>query len=330
VTLAFPPSPVIRSEQVELDFGNGAGIFDQTYSVPAGSIFGMIGPSGCGKTTTCRVALGLLTPQQGRITTLGRTPSRFRPEDREQIGYIPQQFVLYPRLSVAENIAFVASLYGMPTRQVRSRLDELLDFVDLKDARDRLGQNLSGGMQRRLMLAGALMHDPALLFADEPTAGIDPVLRARFWEFFRQLRDEGRTLVVTTQVVSEAAYCDRVAVMRKGRILAVDTPENLRRIALGGEILHLTLESPADMAEAVETLERWDEVVSGVRRDPASAVDLNVVVDDARERLPQVLNRLENKRPSIKVSAASPLEVSYDEVFITIMEQDAAQQEALQ
>jgi ABC-2 type transport system ATP-binding protein len=321
---------VIRSEQVELDFGNGAGIFDQTYSVPAGSIFGMIGPSGCGKTTTCRVALGLLTPQQGRITTLGRTPSRFRPEDREQIGYIPQQFVLYPRLSVAENIAFVASLYGMPTRQVRSRLDELLDFVDLKDARDRLGQNLSGGMQRRLMLAGALMHDPALLFADEPTAGIDPVLRARFWEFFRQLRDEGRTLVVTTQVVSEAAYCDRVAVMRKGRILAVDTPENLRRIALGGEILHLTLESPADMAEAVETLERWDEVVSGVRRDPASAVDLNVVVDDARERLPQVLNRLENKRPSIKVSAASPLEVSYDEVFITIMEQDAAQQEALQ
>jgi ABC-2 type transport system ATP-binding protein len=136
--------------------------------------------------------------------------------------------------------------------------------------------------------------------------------------------------VVTTQVVSEAAYCDRVAVMRKGRILAVDTPENLRRIALGGEILHLTLESPADMAEAVETLERWDEVVSGVRRDPSSAVDLNVVVDDARERLPQVLNRLENKRPSIKVSAASPLEVSYDEVFITIMEQDAAQQEALQ
>ncbi|NCC32236.1 MAG: ABC transporter ATP-binding protein, partial [Chloroflexia bacterium] len=160
----------IHAEGVEVDFGNGAGIFDQNYSVPEGTILGMIGPSGCGKTTTCRVALGLLAPQRGTITTLGRTPTRFTAEDRERIGYIPQQFVLYPRLSVAENISFVASLYGMSTRQIKVRMDELLAFVDLTDARDRLGQNLSGGMQRRLMLVGALMHNPALLFADEPTA----------------------------------------------------------------------------------------------------------------------------------------------------------------
>ena len=317
----------ISSEQIELDFGNGAGIFDQTYSVPEGTILGMIGPSGCGKTTTCRVALGLLTPQKGTITTLGQTPTRFRAEDREQIGYIPQQFVLYPRLSVAENAAFVASLYGMPARQVRRRMDELLAFVDLTDAKHRLGQNLSGGMQRRLMLAGALMHDPALLFADEPTAGIDPVLRARFWGFFRQLRDEGRTLVVTTQVVSEAIYCDFVAVMRKGRILAVDTPQNLRRLALGGEIIDITLENPDDVSRAMGILKEWDEVVKDVRRSPKSEVDLHVVVDDAREWLPEVLNKLERKRPKIVVASAAPLEVSYDEVFIKIMEQDAKQQE---
>lgn len=317
----------ISSEQIELDFGNGAGIFDQTYSVPEGTILGMIGPSGCGKTTTCRVALGLLTPQKGTITTLGQTPTRFRAEDREQIGYIPQQFVLYPRLSVAENAAFVASLYGMPARQVRRRMDELLAFVDLTDAKHRLGQNLSGGMQRRLMLAGALMHDPALLFADEPTAGIDPVLRARFWGFFRQLRDEGRTLVVTTQVVSEAIYCDFVAVMRKGRILAVDTPQNLRRLALGGEIIDITLENPDDVSRAMGILKEWDEVVKDVRRSPKSEADLHVVVDDAREWLPEVLNKLERKRPKIVVASAAPLEVSYDEVFIKIMEQDAKQQE---
>ncbi len=317
----------ISSEQIELDFGNGAGIFDQTYSVPEGTILGMIGPSGCGKTTTCRVALGLLTPQKGTITTLGRTPTRFRAEDREKIGYIPQQFVLYPRLSVAENAAFVASLYGMPARQVRRRMDELLAFVDLTDAKQRLGQNLSGGMQRRLMLAGALMHDPALLFADEPTAGIDPVLRARFWGFFRQLRDEGRTLVVTTQVVSEAIYCDFVAVMRKGRILAVDTPQNLRRLALGGEIIDITLENPDEVSRAMGILKEWDEVVKEVRRSPKSETDLHVVVDDAREWLPEVLNKLERKRPKIVVSSAAPLEVSYDEVFIKIMEQDAKQQE---
>ncbi|NTU82023.1 MAG: ATP-binding cassette domain-containing protein, partial [Chloroflexales bacterium] len=132
----------INSQGVEVDFGNGAGIFDQNYSVPQGTILGMIGPSGCGKTTTCRVALGLLAPQKGKIETLGRVPTAFTAEDREQIGYIPQQFVLYPRLSVAENAAFVASLYGMPSGQVRRRMDELLKFVDLTDAKHRLGQNL--------------------------------------------------------------------------------------------------------------------------------------------------------------------------------------------
>lgn len=324
----------IESQQVELDFGNGAGIFDQTYSVPEGVILGMIGPSGCGKTTTCRVALGLLTPTGGSISTLGRTPTRFRAADREQIGYIPQQFVLYPRLSVAENAAFVASLYGMPAHQVKQRLDELLSFVDLQDARNRLGQNLSGGMQRRLMLAGALMHDPTLLFADEPTAGIDPVLRARFWEYFRKLRDEGRTLVVTTQVVSEAIYCDYVAVMRKGRILAIDTPGNLRKRALGGEIIDITLANPDDVRRAITALLNWDErtadgsrTVQDARRAPNTEDRLHVVVEDAREWLPEVLNHLEDQEPTIVVASAAPLEVTYDEIFIKIMQQDEQKQE---
>ncbi|RRR74307.1 MAG: ABC transporter ATP-binding protein [Candidatus Viridilinea halotolerans] len=318
----------ISSVGVTLEFGNGAGIFDQTYEVPAGTILGMIGPSGCGKTTTCRVALGLLTPQRGTITTLGRVPAHFTATDRERMGYIPQQFVLYPRLSVAENIEFVASLYGMPARAVRQRMAELLDFVDLKEARDRLGQHLSGGMQRRLMLAGALMHDPVLLFADEPTAGIDPVLRARFWEYFRQLRDQGRTLVITTQVVSEAIFCDYVAVMRQGRILAIDTPLNLRRMAFSGEIIHMTLADPDDMPRALATLRRWKEVVRSARPAPDAEreADLHVVVDDAREWLPEVLARLTNQRPRIVVASAAPLDVSYDEIFIKLMRQDEERQ----
>ncbi|PDW02885.1 ABC transporter [Candidatus Viridilinea mediisalina] len=320
---------IIDSEGVVVDFGNGAGIFDQTYQVPAGTILGMIGPSGCGKTTTCRVALGLLAPQRGRITTLGRTPTRFTATDREQIGYIPQQFVLYPRLSVAENIQFVASLYGMPARFVRERMAELLAFVDLQDARNRLGQHLSGGMQRRLMLVSALMHDPVLLFADEPTAGIDPVLRARFWEYFRQLRDQGRTLVVTTQVVSEAIHCDYVAVMRQGRILALDTPANLRRLAFSGEIIDVTLADPDDMPRALATLRRWKDVVRSARPAPnaESDADLHVVVEDAREWLPEVLARLNNQRPRIVAASAAPLEVSYDEIFIKLMRQDEQRQE---
>lgn len=317
----------IEASNVSLVFGEHAGVFDQTYHVPEGTILGLIGPSGCGKTTTVRLALGLYRPQSGTIRVLGADPAAFRAEHRARIGYIPQQFVLYPSLSVAENAEFIASLYGMRRHQIRRRLDELLEFVDLAAARNRLGRQLSGGMQRRLMLVGALMHNPDLLFADEPTAGIDPVLRGRFWEYFRTLRDEGRTLLITTQIVSEAMYCDYVAVMRQGRLLAIDTPQNLKRRALGGEIIHLTLANPANLAKAIGALRRYPHVKE-VRYVPESDRELYVTVDDAGDWLPDVLNVLENPQgPNIAVESAEELAMTFDDVFIRIIRQWEAQSE---
>lgn len=317
----------IEASNVSLVFGEHAGVFDQTYHVPEGTILGLIGPSGCGKTTTVRLALGLYRPQTGTIRVLGADPAAFRAEHRARIGYIPQQFVLYPSLSVAENAEFIASLYGMRRHQIRKRLDELLEFVDLAAARNRLGRQLSGGMQRRLMLVGALMHNPDLLFADEPTAGIDPVLRGRFWEYFRTLRDEGRTLLITTQIVSEAMYCDYVAVMRQGRLLAIDTPQNLKRRALGGEIIHLTLANPANLAKAIGALRRYPHVKE-VRYVPESDRELYVTVDDAGDWLPDVLNVLENPQgPNIAVESAEELAMTFDDVFIRIIRQWEAQSE---
>ena len=314
----------IDSQHVDMIFGKDAGVFDQTYTLPEGTILGMIGPSGCGKTTTVRLALGLLTPQRGSLSVMSRPPTGFRAADRERIGYIPQQFVLYPNLTVAENAQFVASLYGMRTSRFKERLDELLAFVDMRDARHRLGKQLSGGMQRRLMLAGALMHDPALLFADEPTAGIDPVLRGRFWDYFRELRNQGRTLFVTTQYVGEAAYCDYVAVMRKGRLLVVDTPQGLRRRVLGGEIIQVKLADPGRMAAALAAFQRFTPV-QAVTRVPGSDDLLHVTVDDAGEWLPEVLNQLENNTtPAIVVESAEEYQISYDDIFIKIMEQEEA------
>ena len=314
----------IDSQHVDLIFGEDAGVFDQTYTVPEGAILGMIGPSGCGKTTTVRLALGLLYPQRGSLTVMGRAPASFRAADRERIGYIPQQFVLYPNLTVAENAQFVASLYGMRTARFKQRLDELLTFVDLTEARDRLGKQLSGGMQRRLMLAGALMHDPALLFADEPTAGIDPVLRERFWDYFRELRDQGRTLFVTTQYVGEATYCDYVAVMRKGRLLVVDTPQGLRRRVLGGDIIQLKLADSSRMAAALAAFQRFTPA-QAVTHVPGNDDLLYVTVDDAGEWLPEVLNQLENhSTPPIVVESAEEYLLSYDDIFIKIMEQEEA------
>jgi ABC-2 type transport system ATP-binding protein len=315
----------INSEHVDMIFGKDAGVFDQTYTLPEGTILGMIGPSGCGKTTTVRLALGLLRPQRGTLTVLNQAPAGFGAAERERIGYIPQQFVLYPNLTVAENALFVASLYGMRTTRFKQRLEELLTFVDLAEARDRLGKQLSGGMQRRLMLASALMHDPAVLFADEPTAGIDPVLRGRFWEYFRQLRDDGRTLFVTTQYVGEAAYCDMVAVMRKGRLLAVDTPQGLRKRVLGGEIIRIWINDPARAAEAVELLGRY-EPVKQARRAPGTDNELHVTVEDAGAWMPEVLNLLEDADgPNIVIDSAEEYQISYDDIFIKIMEQEEAE-----
>lgn len=324
MTQPYSRPNTIESQNVDLIFAPGAGVFDLTYTVPEGSILGMIGPSGCGKTTTVRLALGLYTPQRGSLNVFNRPPSTFRASDREMIGYIPQQFVLYPNLTVSENAAFVASLYGMRGSAIKQRLDELLAFTDLTEASNRLASQLSGGMQRRLMLTCALMHNPHLLFADEPTAGIDPVLRGRFWEYFRQLRDEGRTLFVTTQYVGEAAYCDYVAVMRKGRLLAVDTPESLRRRVLGGEIIHMTLEDPSRVPEALELLRRYEHVQHADLL-PNTNNQLQVTVEDAGEWMPEVLNLLEDPTgPGIVVSSAEEFHISYDDVFIKLMEQEEA------
>jgi ABC-2 type transport system ATP-binding protein len=326
MTMAVSPqdAPAIDSRDVTLSFPDGGGVFNLTYQVPAGSIFGMIGPSGCGKTTSVRLALGLYRPASGDMRVLGRRPTRFGTSERERIGYIPQQFVLYPTLSVAENASFVASLYGMSRRSVRRRLDQLLEFVDLAEARNRVGSQLSGGMQRRLMLICALMHDPVLLFADEPTAGIDPVLRERFWEYFRALRDQGHTMFVTTQYVGEAAYCDYVAVMRAGQILDIDTPENLRRKVLGGEVIEVRFAAEHEY-DAIRALRQYAPVkhVRDAGVDSQGVVTLHVTVDDAASAMADVLNVLEDPGgPHITIQSAKEHQVSYDDVFIRIMEQE--------
>jgi ABC-2 type transport system ATP-binding protein len=305
-------------ENASLDFGGGAGVFDLSLALERGSILGLIGPSGCGKTTTIRLLTGLYGPTSGQVRVFGTRPTAFGPDDRSRIGYIPQQFILYPNLSAEENLHFLGGMYGMASRDRRRQIARLLDFVELTDARRRLGRQLSGGMQRRLMLAGALLHDPELLFADEPTAGIDPILRARIWDNFRALRDDGRTLLVTTQYVGEAAYCDRVAVMRRGRLVAIDTPTGLRRRALGGDVLHVQV----DAVRALEVrafLESLPDVTStqSAPHDPGAIL---VLVADAAAGLPTILAAL-RERLGVTPTAAEPYVPPFDEVFVRLLQQ---------
>jgi ABC-2 type transport system ATP-binding protein len=216
-------------------FGDQDALARVDLDVSRGTILGVIGPSGCGKTTLLRVLTGIIVRDEGELTVLGSDPERFSARERRRFGYMPQLPVLFPNLSLIANLGFVASVYGMPLRR-RKRLREVLEFVDLWEHRRKRLSEASGGMQRRLALAATLVHGPELLFLDEPTAGIDPILRDRFWSRFRDLRDAGRTLLVSTQYVGEAASCDLVAVMAAGRVVVIDTPDGLRRQAYGDEL----------------------------------------------------------------------------------------------
>jgi ABC-2 type transport system ATP-binding protein len=293
---------------------------DVTFEVDRGTIVGVIGPSGSGKTTLIRMLTGTLEPSAGRVRVLGENPRRFHRRTRERIGYMPQNFVLYPELTAAENVSFVASLFGLLWNRRRRRVREVLELVELWDVRNRRAEQLSGGMQRRLELACALVHDPVLLFVDEPTAGLDPVLRQTIWTEFRNMRDAGRTLVVTTQYVGESEYCDMVAVIAAGRLVALSSPENLRKRALGGEVLEIETERAFD-GSALRRVPGVTEVRQSAPRR------MLVVAEDAGEATPRVLQEISNQGGA--VVSSSEYRPSFDEVFTELVgrvTQDAARE----
>ena len=222
--------PIVVARDLVKTFGDETVVRDVDLAIRPGTIVGLIGPSGCGKTTTVRLLTGLLEPTSGTAVVDGTPATDLSHRQRSRIGYLPQIPALFPELSLWENLNFHASMYGLRLRR-RPRLRELLDWVELTEDRSKRVREASGGMQRRLALAAAFVHDPALAFLDEPTAGIDPILRARFWDQFRTMRDTGRTLLVTTQYVGEAANCDVVGVLSDGELVFLGTPDDLLRDA---------------------------------------------------------------------------------------------------
>jgi ABC-2 type transport system ATP-binding protein len=307
---------MIQVRGVTKRFNDHAVVRDLNFDVMQGEIFGFIGPSGSGKTTTIRLLTGVYEPTEGQVRVMGVPPDHPSRRVQEKFGYMPQLFVLYPNLTVRENLNFAAAIYGMSAGTRRKRIKEMLDFVELGDARNRLAANVSGGMQRRIELAASLIHNPPLVFVDEPTAGIDPVLRGKFWEEFRRLRGEGRTLFVTTQYVGESEYCDRVGVIRNGRIIAVDTPLGLRRSAMGGDMVDI--ESNDLTPAAVYSMSQIPQVID-VR--PRSRTSLRFHVEDAGSTIPVLMEAMNANNCSItNIAEYKP---TFDEIFIELMNQDA-------
>jgi ABC-2 type transport system ATP-binding protein len=301
---------IVAVDGASRQYGDVVALDGVTLHVPTGTILGVIGPSGSGKTTLIRLLTGTLEPTAGTLRVMGEDPRRFRRHTRERIGYMPQHFVLYDELTASENLSFVASLFGLLWPRRGRRVREMLQLLGLWEARGRRARQLSGGMQRRLELACALVHDPLLLFVDEPTAGLDPDLRQIIWQEFHRLRDAGRTLVVTTQYVGEAEHCDSVAVLSSGRLIALASPDELRRQAIGGEMIE------------IETAQAFDGIVlkdiPGVhevrQRNPRQ---LLVIAEDAGVATPRVLQEITSR--GVEVQSSSEYRPSFDEVFSALI-----------
>ena len=310
---------VVDARELTKVFGEEVAVNSLTMKVPRGTIFGFIGPSGCGKTTTVRLLTGIHRPTSGEVTVLGKHPIEFSKSDREKIGYLIQNFVLYPELTVWENLNFTASFYGVGLLRRHGRLNKLLEFVELTEDKGKLASALSGGMKRRLSLAATLVHNPELLFLDEPTAGIDPLLRRKFWDYFKDLQSQGHSLFITTQYVGEAAYCDLVGVMYEGKLLMVESPEGLRRKAYGGDIIGIKT-TEWIRYENRKKLEDLPFVKGKIK--VINDQEIELIVDEATTAMPALMEAAKAQRVNVeKIEQVSP---PFDDVFVRLIEKETA------
>jgi len=295
----------IVSDRVTKRFGTTEAVRDLSFEVRRGEMFGLIGPDGAGKTTTIRLLCGLLAADAGSITILGRDPIREHHAVTGQVGYLSQRFSLYGDLSVDENIAFFAEIHGL--RHFEERRNRLLEMTQLTKFRGRLADRLSGGMKQKLALACTLVHEPGIIFLDEPTTGVDPVSRREFWKLLSEFMAQGITILMATPYLDEAERCSRVALLDQGRLLALDEPDTLRS-TLAGVVAEVIAEPrEAAVAALEEVPEVLDVQVFGERihaRLACAPESVGGIVSSALERA------------GLAVSSHRIVPVSLEDVFI--------------
>ncbi|HAL37759.1 MAG TPA: multidrug ABC transporter ATP-binding protein [Polaromonas sp.] len=266
-------------------FGTFVAVDTVSFSVGRGEIMGFIGPNGAGKSTLIRVLCGLLRPSAGRALVAGIDVARDPEAVRQRIGYMSQKFSLYNDLSVVENLRFFGGIYGVRRADIAARLRFAVDMAGLAGRENALVATLAGGWKQRLALGAAILHRPAIVFLDEPTSGVDPSSRRRFWDLIHALSEEGVSVLVSTHYMDEAEYCHRIALINRGRLIALGTPQELRQSSLGGELLALEGDRIGDAVAQLET-------APGVQDVAMFGSALHALVDDAAARSPELLARL--------------------------------------
>lgn len=302
-------TPIIEARGLRRAFGKTVAVADLDMTVYQGEIFGLVGPDGAGKTTTLRLLAAIMDPDAGTATVGGYDTRRDPEAIKTRIGYMAQAFGLYSDLSVEENINFFADIFGVSGRERRERIERLLAFARLGPFRKRRAGQLSGGMQKKLGLACTLIHEPQILYLDEPTTGVDPVSRREFWDILTSLHVEGVSIVVSTPYMDEAERCSRIGLMVEGQLMEVGTPDEIRR-RVPGEVIQVL---PGDRLRARALLRTTPEV----REVQSYGELLHVFVDDVEAG--QALIRRVLGEAGIEIGLMRPVEPRVEEAFISLI-----------
>lgn len=250
----------VQAVDLTKKFGDFTAVDGVCFTVERGTIFGFLGPNGAGKTTTIRMLLGLLKPTSGAATVLGFDIVRQTAEIKKRIGYMSQRFSLYDDLTVDENLNFYGRTYGVRNRQLRRRKEFVLQMAGLVGRERELTRNLSGGWKQRLALGTAIVHEPEMLFLDEPTAGVDPISRRAFWDLLYELAEEGTTIMVTTHYMDEAEHCQSLCFIQHGRIVASGSPAVIKETSMRGQVLEIDCDQPELAIPTLREMGEFEEV----------------------------------------------------------------------
>ena len=306
--VALADSPAIEIHELCKDFGALHAVDHLSLIVARGEIFGLLGPNGSGKTTTINMVSGLSQPTSGSVRVMGYDLRTHGSQVRRLLGAVPQETALYEELTAWANMDFHADLFGIPRQQKQARIRTMLELVQLYDRKDSRAGTFSGGMKRRLALARALLHDPQLIYLDEPTLGVDVQSRRAIWDYILSLRDAGKTVLLTTNYLEEAqALCTRIAILDHGKLLALDTPERLQQ-TYGGTVVEVEMARPSALADSLRAL-------PGVKSVQQDGVRLAVTTEAGSNIVAELINTLAQESAIRNIAVREP---QLDEVFLRL------------
>src|SRR5579863_4767639 len=298
----------IEVKELSKSFGSFRAIDHLSLSIRQGEIFGLLGPNGSGKTTTINMISGLSMPTSGEVRVMGYDVRHNARQVRQILGSVPQETALYEELSAWTNMDFHADLFGIPRKEKKERITRLLELVQLLDRKDSRVGTFSGGMKRRLALARAMLHAPQLLYLDEPTLGVDVQARRAIWDYILALRDQGKTVLITTNYLEEAqALCERLAIIEHGKLIAVDTPDHLKQ-TYGGSVIEVETAQPVTDIAVLRAL-------AGVNDVKQEKTHLKITTQGINNIVPQVINILSQEGDLKDIAVREP---NLDEIFLRL------------